>query len=174
MQSAGTPGHTRGYRDRRTDDSDRASPIGAAWFGSLVPEPRPQQPTAAARRCSLAASEHSIFRTANSLLSFALWPAFPTSDYYESSVPLPSRQTTAVLPFVGSSKPSERRLGNGSHVHHTPIDGGAGPSSSPAALRWVRRRHFPSASGSSELADFLRVGALGIRGRRIRLASPYP
>ncbi len=58
------------------------------------------------------------------------------------------------------------------HVHHTPIDG-AGPSSSPAALRWVRRRHFPSASESSVLTDFLRVGALGIRGRRTRLASPY-
>jgi len=32
-----------------------------------------------------------------------MWSAFPTSDYYEDSVPLPSHQTTTVLPCLGAS-----------------------------------------------------------------------
>src|SRR5438093_1626891 len=103
MRSAETTGHKRGCRDRRTDDLDRAWPIGAAWSGSLVLGPLPQRPVATMRWYSPATSESSSSSAANSLPSFALWSAFPTSDYYEGSVPLPSHQTTTFLPCADSS-----------------------------------------------------------------------
>src|SRR6266542_4666466 len=103
MRSAGTMGHRRGCRDHRTDDTDRASPIGAAWSESPVLGPLLQQPVATMRWYSPATSGSSSSSTANSLPSFALWSAFPTSDYYEGSVPLPSHQMTTLLPCLDSS-----------------------------------------------------------------------
>jgi hypothetical protein len=49
------------------------------------------------RRCSSATSS---FRSvaANTLGSFAMWPAFPTSDYYDPSAPLRQHQRATRLP----------------------------------------------------------------------------
>ncbi|MGH9044276.1 MAG: hypothetical protein ACRDVP_05485, partial [Acidimicrobiales bacterium] len=53
---------------------------------------------------------------------FAMWPAFPASDYYGGSVPFPSHQQTTRLPVAALAGRREGRLKNGSHVHHIPVD----------------------------------------------------
>src|SRR5262249_11229445 len=45
-----------------------------------------------------ATSWHSSSRSANSLPPFAMWPAFPTSDYYGGSAPAWRHQATTALP----------------------------------------------------------------------------
>jgi hypothetical protein len=50
------------------------------------------------RRCSPSASWHSSPPAAGSLPAFAMWSAFPTSDYYEGSAPSRNRQSTTDLP----------------------------------------------------------------------------
>src|SRR3954454_3554515 len=57
-------------------------PIGAAWSGSAVPATRPTRGPATARRYSPTISHPSTPSAANSLPPFAMWPAFPASDYY--------------------------------------------------------------------------------------------
>ena len=71
-----------------------------------------------------------------------MWPAFPVSDYYEGSVPLPSHQRTTLLPFTSASN---WREGDSMAVptFTTHRSTGVGPSFSPAASLWVRRSSFP-------------------------------
>ena len=91
-----------------------------------------------------------------------MWPAFPTADYYEGSVPLPSHRTTALLPFADASG---RREGDSIAVptFTTHRLTGVGSSFSPAASLQVRRSFFPGASGPSQL-NGTRVVASALRG----------
>ena len=89
----------RGARTgRRTGDQDHRSPIDATWSGSVVPVTRPVPGLATARRYSPAISHPSSSSVANSLPSFALWPAFPTSDYYGGSATSPAAEPTTRRP----------------------------------------------------------------------------
>jgi hypothetical protein len=53
-----------------------------------------------------------------SLPPFAMWPAFPTSDYYEGSVPSWRHQLTTSLPATRLAGGQEGGPQDGSHVHH--------------------------------------------------------
>ena len=50
-----------------------------------------------------------------------MWPAFPASDYYESSARSPGHQPTTGLPAAGLAGRRGGRLEDGSHVHHLPV-----------------------------------------------------
>jgi hypothetical protein len=54
---------------------------------------------------------------ADSLPPFAMWPAFPASDYYGGSAPPWQHQTTAVLPVTDLAGRWGGRRQGGSHVH---------------------------------------------------------
>lgn len=49
-------------------------------------------------------------------------PAFPCSDYYGPSAPLPRHQPTVDLPIDQLAAGREGQHRNGSHVHHAPVD----------------------------------------------------
>ena len=51
-----------------------------------------------------------------------MYTAFPCSDYYEDSVPSPSRQPTVGLPAATLAGWREGRQEDGSHVHYVPVD----------------------------------------------------
>jgi hypothetical protein len=51
-----------------------------------------------------------------------MWSAFPTSDYYGGSVPIPSRQLTIRLPTRCCGPAEVRAAREGSHVHYVPVD----------------------------------------------------
>jgi hypothetical protein len=74
------------------------------------------------RRYSPATSWHATRPAANSLGPFAMWSAFPTPDYYGPSAPTPGRQLTVCLPADQLAAGREGRPGDGSHVHHVPVD----------------------------------------------------
>ena len=74
-------------------------------------------------------------------------PAFPTSDYYEGSVPPQGQQPTASLP-TNRGQPQD-----GSHVHRRPIDGGG------AQL-------FPCSLATSTPQTFLMASAPATKFRR--------
>ena len=74
-----------------------------------------------------------------------MWPAFPASDYYGGSVPSPSRQPTAGLPVAALGGRREGRLGNGSHVHHVPVDR-MGAQLFPCSIATGTPQAFPVAS----------------------------
>jgi hypothetical protein len=54
---------------------------------------------------------------------FAMWAAFPPSDYYGDSAPPCDQPPTAGLPATGLAGRREGRSQGGSHVHHEPVDG---------------------------------------------------
>jgi hypothetical protein len=76
------------------------------------------------------------------LSPFAMWPAFPTSDYYEDPVPPPRRQSTTDLPASGLA---DRRVGGAEMVPTFTMNRSAGsvPDCAPAASPRVRRRPSP-------------------------------
>ncbi len=51
-----------------------------------------------------------------------MWSAFPTSDYYEGSAPIPDHQLTIRLPTHHTGCAAGRATGEGSHVHSVPVD----------------------------------------------------
>jgi hypothetical protein len=112
----GTPGHTRGCTDHQTGDQDRWPLIGAASSASRVPAARPHRGRATARRYSPAASPRRV-DAAIPLDPFAMWPAFPTSDYYGSSAPPRRHQPTTDLPAHRPTGRRGRDGRDGSHVH---------------------------------------------------------
>ena len=84
-----------------------------------------------------------------------MWPAFPTSDYYEDLRPISdavSRRRTFPPPawLAGGSGDS----GDGSHVHHEPI-GGVGARLCSCSLATGTPQAFPVAS-SPAVKDRLR------------------
>jgi hypothetical protein len=99
-------------------------PTGAAWSGFPVPAPPPARRSATARRCSPATFWHASPTAADSLPPFAMWPAFPASDYYGDSVPSQSHQPTTGLPAAGLAGQRGGRPWESSHVHHQPVDEG--------------------------------------------------
>ena len=48
--------------------------------------------------------------------------AFPRPDYYEGSAPPLGQQQTACLPVTGLAGRAHGQPGDGSHVHHGPVD----------------------------------------------------
>src|ERR1051326_114793 len=65
-----------------------------------------------------------------SLVPFAMWPAFPTANYYGTSATSVRHQMTLLLP--APHPPELGRLIDASHVHHAPLVGVV-PSFAPAA-----------------------------------------
>lgn len=70
-----------------------------------------------------------------------MWPAFPASDYYESSVPSRQHQPTTGLPIHRPKDQWVRGHQNGSHVYRMTVRPGRRPSYAPAASPRLRRRH---------------------------------
>ena len=114
-------------------------------FGSPVPSPRLRRASAEVRRYSPATSWHSNRRAADSLPSFAMWSALPTSDYYEGSAPSRAHQSTTDLPAAAHTGRRGGRPRNGSHVHHAPVDGG-GAQLCPGSLATPTPQTFGVAS----------------------------
>src|SRR5690606_32964201 len=82
---------------------------------------------------------------ADSLGPFAMWPAFPTSDYYEPSAPSRSHQPTTDLPATILDGRRVGRLRDGSNVHHQPISG-IGAQLCPCSLATSTPQAFPVSS----------------------------
>ncbi len=80
-----------------------------------------------------------------SLGSFAMWPAFPTSDYYDPSVPFRRHRPTTGLPAdqLAAGRGGDRR--DGSHVHREPLDG-VGAQLCPCGLATSTPQTFDVAS----------------------------
>ena len=91
------------------------------------------------RRCSPATSCPCDAVTTGSLGPFAMWSAFPASDYYGPSAPPRGHRPTTGLPTT-THWVAEGRSRSGSHVTTSRSTGWAS-SSSPAASPRVRRRH---------------------------------
>ena len=72
--------------------------------------------------------------------------AFPSSDYYGGSVPLPGPRPTTDLPAAALAARPDGRPRSGSHVHHVPIDGG-GAQLFPGSLAASTPQTFLAASG---------------------------
>jgi hypothetical protein len=70
-----------------------------------------------------------------------MYVAFPRSDYYGPSAPLPGHQQTACLPAAALAGRQVGGPGNGSHVHHAPVDGG-GAQLFPCSLVTVTPQTF--------------------------------
>src|SRR3954469_16556746 len=98
-------------------------PIGAAWSGSAVPATRPTRGPATARRYSPTISHPSTPSAANSLPPFAMWPAFPASDYYGGSATSRPAEPTTNRPAADLEGRPTGPARDASHVHHTPVDG---------------------------------------------------
>jgi hypothetical protein len=77
--------------------------------------------------------------------ALAMWPAFPTSDYYGGSVPSGDQQPTAGLPATGLDSRRGGQSQDGSHVHHQPVDG-VGAQLFPGSLATGTPQTFPVAS----------------------------
>ncbi len=118
----------------------------------LDPQYPPLEPlpgSATARRCSPTTSWHPSPSTADTLPPFALWPAFPASDYYEGSAPPRDRQPTTGLPATDPNGRWEGGSRDGSHVHHEPFDG-IGAQLFPCSLATGTPQTFPVASMPTE------------------------
>ena len=74
-----------------------------------------------------------------------MWPAFPTSDYYEGSAPSRAHQSTTDLPAAALAGRRGGRSRDGSHVHHAPVDGG-GAQLCSCSLATGTPQAFPVAS----------------------------
>jgi hypothetical protein len=57
-------------------------------------------------------------RCARSLPPFAMWTAFPSSDYYQGSAPSRGQQPTTCLPATGNTRRRGGQPRDGSHVYH--------------------------------------------------------
>ena len=121
------------------------SPLVQLGLDPQYPRPRPRRRWATVRRCSPATSWHSSSSAAVSLSPFAMWPAFPTSDYYEDSVPSQGHQLTTSLPAAGLAGRRGGQPRDGSHVHHRPVDG-VGAQLFPCSLATSTPQAFPVAS----------------------------
>ena len=171
-QPRGRRDRQRGCRGHRTDDEGRRWPIGAAWSEFPVPGARPHRGRATVRRCSPASSWPSNSDTANSLGPFAMWPAFPSSDYYGPSAPPPGHQQTACLPAAGLAGRQGGGPGGGSHVHHQPVDGG-GAQLFPCSLATATPQAFTVASWR-QLPCPTRSRPPWLPGERALLSGPHP
>jgi hypothetical protein len=101
------------------------------------------------RRCSPTTSRYCNTSTAVLLSSFAMYAAFPRSDYYEDSVPPRGQQSTVDLP---AAAPAGRRGGQpqgGSHVHHEPVSG-LGAQLCPCSIATPTPQAFDVASGPTK------------------------
>jgi hypothetical protein len=94
-----------------------------------------------------------------------MWPAFPTSDYYDGSAPPRGQQPTASLP-APSGQPQD-----GSHVHRQPIDGG-GAQLFPCSLAMSTPQTFLMASAPA--TKFRRRSRPPHQGGRALLLGPHP
>jgi hypothetical protein len=74
-----------------------------------------------------------------------MWTAFPSSDYYGGSAPLPGPRPTTDLPAAALAARPDGRPRSGSHVHHVPIDGG-GAQLFPGSLAASTPQTFLAAS----------------------------
>ena len=74
-----------------------------------------------------------------------MWPAFPTSDYYEGSVPSCGQQSTADLPAAALAGQRVGQPRDGSHVHHEPVDE-LGAQLCPCSIATGTPQSFPMAS----------------------------
>ena len=99
---------------------------------------------------------------------FAMWPAFPSSDYYGPSAPSPGHQQTARLPVPALAGRKVGRPDDGSHVHHEPVDGG-GAQLFPCSLATATPQTFTVATGPSFQS---RPGVARLASRRSRTAIP--
>ena len=108
---------------------------------SRVPASRPHRGRATDRRYSPADSS-SCIPAANTLDPFAMWPAFPTSDYYGSSAPPRQHRPTTDLP---TAPPEMVRSGTAGMVPRSLLirSTGSAPSYAPAASLRLRRRPSP-------------------------------
>jgi len=89
-----------------------------------------------------------------------MWSVFPTSDYYEDSVPLPSHQMTMLLPFASASFSHEgdsRAVPTFTTHRWT----GVGSSFSPCRFALGTPQTFPRASEPPQLDGF-GVASLGV------------
>ncbi len=77
-----------------------------------------------------------------------MWTAFPSSDYYEPSVPSLGQQPTAGLPATALAMRREGRSWDGSHVHHKPVSG-VGVQLFPCSLATSTPQAFLVASWSA-------------------------
>ena len=118
-------------------------PIGAAWSASAVPGLRPLTASATVRRCSPATSCPTRTSTARSLSAFALWPAFPTSDYCADSVPSGGHRPTTGLPACAQRCRTGGQPLDGSHVHLTTDRRGWCPAFPLQPWPRIRRRLSP-------------------------------
>jgi hypothetical protein len=116
-----------------------------ATLAADTESPPPPRTSAMVRRYSPATSRHSSPQAASSLPSFVMWPAFPASDYYEGSVPSRRQQPTTSLPASALAGRREGQRRDGSHVHHTPVDGG-GAQLCPCSLATPTPQTFGVAS----------------------------
>lgn len=93
-----------------------------------------------------------------------MWPAFPTSNYYELSAPCPRHQSATDLPT--RTEPAAR-LGwdprQGSRVHCQPFDG-IGIQLCPCTIAMTTPQAFTMASRAD---DILQHGSSPLRNRPI-------
>ena len=117
-------------------------------------------------------SRHSNLLLADLLASFAMWPAFPCSDYYEASAP-PRAHRSAAEP-VPAPGPAARQPGRPrmvptfTHVRSAR----PAPSSTPAASPRLRRRHSPWPP--RRFNNRRRESASSQNGSRALHPGPYP
>ena len=107
---------------RRIIGRNRPSPIGAASSAWRVLATRHQPGRATTRRYSPATSSPRI-NAASTLDPFAMYTAFPCSDYYGSSAPLRRRR-----PATGLPRRDGRDQRSGSHVHSQTLQRGRCPA----------------------------------------------
>ena len=118
LTASGSPcAHAVGYDGRYWP-----SPNGAASSAWRVPATRPRSGRATKRRYSPATSSPRI-DAANTLDPFAMYTAFPCSDYYGSSAPLRRRR-----PATGLPRRTGRDQRSGSHVPSRTLQRGRCPA----------------------------------------------
>ena len=99
--------------------------------------------------------------------SFAMWPAFPTSDYYEGSAPRPALAAGWPTPLPGSRTrfPSSRRL-------RLPV--AVGPAYTPSTARCrARHRGHAGSCGSAALLSLTDCPCPSQTGIPMTPPSPY-
>jgi len=109
--------------------------------GSNLQYPGPRLFVASVRRYSPAASWHDNACVASVLPPFAMWTAFPPSDYYGGSAPPTAFDGRRACPIRIGGGPAA----DGSHVHYRPVDRG-GAQLCPCGLATGTPQSFPVAS----------------------------
>ena len=125
--------------------------------------------SATARRCSPATSWPSS-PCCELAAPFAMWPAFPASDYYGGSAPPRRHQPTADLPATGLAGRRGGRHPGGSHVHHATGRRGRCPVF-PCSLATGTPQAFPVASWPAQTPA---SESPRCRARRALLPGPHP